>query len=353
MQWQVLGAVLACACVAAQQQPTPAEKVAAVLQANDPVRNGNGAGELLAPGAGLDAEIRATARSATAGKMVRMRALRLARALDLAQRLKNGQGQRDVAWWLALDEIDRELPKELRALLLARAFPDAKVLAAAQQELAAANDIARRFCREWNETRWRDEAHAEENRHYDELEAAIKKTGAAAVPFLLNLLAIPPEIAFPQLHEEQGMTPRQQVRAILCLAICLKPQEAVPYLVMQSHGPSLTQSGDAAAAIQQLTGEHFGAAIWQPGDDAALMEWWNKHRAEHEVVLDHLVRHVVQWAQDDIASAKSHGFEGAWCAVMRLDRVLGKDDPLPRDSGPEIWRARLDDLEREWLQRKN
>jgi hypothetical protein len=340
----VASLVVGCACA-----QSPQERVAAVLRDSDPLRNGKGAAELLGADPPLDAAIRATAASTDAEKVVRLRALRLSRALDLAQRVK--EQRRDLAWWLAFDEIDREVHETVRPFLLTRASLDPKVIEAVRQQLTAANTTAQSFCREWNEIRFTGElapAQRREQRHYDELEAALAKAGVAAVPALFHLMEVPPEIAFSVMHEEDGITGRQQVRALLGLATILKCKEALPYFMLHTGTPSITQSADAAGAIQQLTGEQFGAGFLQPGDHDAIEAWWKKHRAEHGVVLDHLVHHVVQWGLNDANRSEAQRRETMWCCGMRLGRLLGREEP-PRDAGNEVLRAILEDAEREWL----
>jgi hypothetical protein len=346
--------VLACAGLAAQSpDDTAAGRVTSVLRDHDPLRNGHGAAELLGGDAPLDAAILAVAQSAGSEAVVRIRALRLARVLGLTKRLREGKEPHDIAWWLAFDELEHDVPVVVRPFLVSRAFADDASLAAAREALRAADDVVRRFCRDWNEIRFTGaaaEEHREEYRHYDELEAALARCGAAAVPGLLRILAVPPEMVFGEQHGERSA--RQQVRAILALSSVTKVPEAIPYFVLHAVGPSLTQSSDAALAAQVFVGQSFGAASMDAGDDKALLAWWAAHRADHDLVLDHLVQHVIAWARADLEDKNSHGFEGVWCAVTDLDRVLGSSTAFPRDSGPEVWRARLDDLERGWLLRE-
>lgn len=279
---------------------------------------------------------------------MRLRALHLARALRLAQRLKTGRDQRGVGFWLALDEITREMPAAVRPLLLARSGLAPEELAAAEQELAAADAIAVRFCSEWNETRTLDDAHAETNRKYDALEAALKKVGLPAVPRLLDILTTPSEVAFTLIRSGDAEA-RRQVRALLALASELQVEQALPYFVMHTGGPSLTMSSNAAMAAQKFAGVDFGAQFMNPGDDAALLAWWNQHQSEHRIVLDHLVHHLVVMAERDYESEGARPSVGLWSAVLRLDRALGRDRRPEAHTGVEQLRARLDELELQWL----
>ncbi|HEX5051004.1 MAG TPA: hypothetical protein VFZ65_04470, partial [Planctomycetota bacterium] len=285
------------------QQPTEVERVLAVLQTGDPVRDGKGAAELLGPGTGLDDTILALARSPRTERVVRLRALRIARLLGLAQRVERGQHHRDVAWWLALDELAHELPDAMRPLLLARCGMDRQALDAARQELSAASELADRFTHDWNETRMLDDAHKEENARYDALEAAMRKAGLAAVPRLLSTLVVPPDIAFSGNESAHEVTARQQVRSMLALGEMLRAKDALPFFVMHGGGPSLTQSADAGMAIQNVTGERFGADFMVEGDDESIMAWWVKHMHEHPIVLDYLVQHLVNLAERDYRTA--------------------------------------------------
>ena len=327
----------------------PAARVLAVLRAHDPLRDGTGAAELLAPDRACDQALRDLAAAPTAGEpLVQRRALRLCRLLDLADLLAAPSQPRDAAWWLACDEIARETPAGLRTALLARAFANPEALAAATRELDAANRLAERFCSEWNETRTTapDDTEREQYRVYDELEAGLARAGQAAVPGLLRHLVPPPEATFAA--REPAITARHQVRALLALAAILKCKAALPYYVLHAQGPSLTQSADAALAVQQLGAVALGAAPLQAGDDARLLAHWREHRAEHGAVLDHLVHHVVAAAVAacDQAGAAQRTF--ATGAVARLYRVLDGDGKLVAGDDAAAWRAQLEAIADAW-----
>lgn len=351
MAWHALVVLAAVGVLLAQEsRPPAAERVAAVLRSNDPALDGKGAGELLGPDAGLDAAILAVARSKDTERLVRLRALRLARLLGLAQRLRDGQGQRDVCWWLAFDEVSREVPEPMRQPLLSRTGMDAARLAEVTRELAAAGELAKTFCTDWNEMRVLDAAHAEENKKYDALEAELKKVGAAAVPVLLSFLVVPPDVTV--LHAEDGTTGRQQVRALLALSLVLQVKQAMPFFVMHTATHSLTGSSHASMAIQAFSGQEFGAAFLNPGDEAAIMSWWNEHMAEHPVVLGYLVQHVARLAERQYCGTGAQLSEGLWGAVLRVNRVLGDAGRPPQGATVESLRARLLDAETLCLQRE-
>lgn len=346
-----LSGLLVLGPLCAQEGACDAERVLAVLTANDPVRDGKGSQALLGPDTQLDAAIVALARSPKTERVVRLRALRLARCLRLAERLRADRQPPDVDWWLALDEISRELPEPLRTLLLSRSGQDPKALAAAQQELAAASAIAERFCREWNETRMLDDSHAEQNRAYDALQAQITNAGNAAVPKLLSILVVPPEVAFAQSDKAKGISARQQVRAMHALASFVRAKAATPFLVMHAAGPSLTQSSLAGQSLQVLNSANFGAAFLVVGDDEAIMTWWREHQSQHQVVLDYLVQHVVRLAEDDYKGSGASVSVGLWSAVGRLERALGTAAEPASDAGVEVLCARLAEVQFECLQR--
>lgn len=344
----VIGLAMLGGALAQAPQRTDTERVTAVLQSADPLRDQKAAAILLGPGVSLDAAIARVAKDDKTDHVVRRRALHLARALRLAQRLKSGQDRRDVGFWLALDEITREMPAAVRPFLLARSGMAPERLAAAEQELAAADAMAVKFCSEWNESQTLDDAHAEENRKYDALEAALKKVGLPAVPRLLDILTMPPEAAFTLVRSGDAEA-RRQVRALLALASVMQLEQALPYFVMHTGGPSLTLSSNAALAVQKFAGVDFGAQFLKPCDDAALLAWWKQHESEHRVVVDHLVHHLVAMAERDYSSDGAKPSVGLWSAVLRLDRALGRDRRPEANTGVELLRARLAELELQWL----
>lgn len=347
----LLGALVAIPAARAQAPASATERAAAVLRKHDPLRDGAGAPELLPADRSLDAAIGELARTTGTERIVQQRALRLARAIGLAERVRTSEARRDAAFWLAFAELDRGVPDAVRTLLLARAFADAKVLAAARDELAAATATARAFCTEWNETREPD-APETVKRRYDELEAALKKAGPAAVPHLLQVLAVLPELSFVDALDDGAPSARAQVRAIFAFAVYLELREAMPCFVMHAAGPSLTQSSNAAAAAQKFAGESFGAGVLRPGDDNALLAWWEQHRKEHEIVLDHVVHEVVRRARPEFDKPDPRGDNARWAAPRRLERLLGDIGIPGKDAGREVLDAIVQHAEDEWLRHR-
>lgn len=339
MQPQILVVMLTTGLLCGQQEPrSDTERVVAVLRQADPLGDDAIGTELLAPGS-LDDAVRAVAQDAAIERTVRLRAMHLVRALDLANRIR-GSERRDLSWWLALHEIQNELPPSVASLLLQRAFADDAARASALAELAAAGEVAQRFCSEWNETR-----EAQDAARYDALEAELKQAAPAVVPSLFSILVVPPGITFSGPEPGQPVDARQQVRAILGLAAVLELDRALPCFVVHACGPSLTQSTHAAMAVQRFSGEHFGAAFLTPGDDAALCAWWAAHRLQHTIVLDHLQQGMLRWARAALARDDRRSATGARCAIQSLQRALGEPpDAAAADDVAEL-RLRLDRID--------
>jgi hypothetical protein len=311
-----------------------------VLAAADPLHDAKAAAEVLAPLA-LDDAVRSLARAATTAPPVRLRALRVARALDLAARIRSRP--RDLDWWLALHEIT-SFHEAAAASLLRRAFAGEEARSAAVRELAAAAEVAQRFCTDWNEVRVPGDA-----RDYAALEAELKAVAPACIPALLRVLAVPSHVAFSGPQPGRPTAARQQVRALLGLAVVLETPRAMPFHVMHVHGPSLTMTSNAAQCVQKLSGEDFGAnGPLQRGDDARIRTWWKTHRAEHRAVLDHLVHAVAAWARADAPNEQLRP-EGAWSALFALHRALGDDVDPPGGATPADLLARIDAFELAWL----
>ncbi len=109
-----------------------------------------------------------------APEVARERALLLLIADNRAHRIADNAPAKDhsLYWWLALDEIDREIPRGPREALLARALPDGAQREASLKALAAGREVAARFCREWNEVQ--SEA---DSRKYADLRGEMEKAG--------------------------------------------------------------------------------------------------------------------------------------------------------------------------------
>jgi hypothetical protein len=330
------------AATAALADDTPAARVAKALAAADPLADGSPCADLCAADASAEDAVRALAKSAEVAADVRDRALRVVLAFDLAKRVRDGDAAPGVVYWLALDELDRRYPAAQRESLLARALPDAAKRKARLDELAAGRATSAKFCTEWNEFYVPG---GDDEKRYVALAADLKKTGAAAVPALAEILAIPPQATFCVMEPHPGVSARRQVRAIFGL-MHLDARDAVPYLVWQSRGPSLTESSNA----QGLAAKWFVPAAAPDADEAKAVEaWWKEHRAEHAIVVDHLVRTTLRWTRDGVADAKPAVAEGADFTARKLAELLGVPVPFPEDGDVAAKRARVAAIERLWI----
>ncbi len=166
------------------------------------------------------------------------------RAIILVARLQAAKPT-EVRYWLVLDDLLTQTAPHLRETALAAALPDRAATMGARLEAQATVD---RFCRDWNEMY---EPGSEEEKRYEALKAALVATGPAAAPHLLRILEADPNETFGNLHEERGVTARQQVRALFGV-VFLTLREAAPYLVLHARHPSLTAASNAAAAFELL-----------------------------------------------------------------------------------------------------
>jgi hypothetical protein len=341
-----LACLLALASVSvALADEAPAERVAKALSSADPLSDGSASAGLFAADAATEDAIRAVAKNTAAAADVRDRALRVILALDLAKRVRDGESEPGVAYWLALDEIDQRYPAVQRESLLGRALPDAAKRKARLDELVAARATAAKFCSEWNETY---APGSDEEKRYAALEAELKKVGAAAVPTLAEILAIPPQATFGVVEPHPGVSGRRQVRAIFGL-LYLDAKDAAPYLVWQCRGPSYTESTNA----QALVGKWFVPAANAGGEESKRVEtieaWWKKNRAEHAVVLDHLVRTALRWTRDGVADKNPAVAEGADFTARKLAELLGVNIAFPEDGDVAAKRARVVEIDRLWI----
>lgn len=308
------------------------------------------------PSAGLvgaDATTQAAVRDAAAvdaSTTVRLRAARLVLAWDLADVVRAAQPAPGFAAWLALDEIDADVPEPQRAALLARALPEEKARSAALGSLREGREAARRFCLEWNELEAPGTAAAEV---HGERKAALEAAGERAAPHLLRVLAAPAHTAFVELDPARGVTARQQVRALHAVGM-LRLAQAAPHLVLHARSPSFTAATIARSFLAKLTGQEFG------DDEAAAVRaidaWWEAHRHEHRVALDHLVRHTLRALRGppgDAASAASwwerFGVDAAREGARTLSRITGRALEFDAHAAPAERAAALDAVELRWL----
>jgi hypothetical protein len=346
MRTWTLACVLALVSVSvALADEAPADRVAKALASADPLADGSASAGLLAGDAATEDAIRTLAKSAAAAAEVRDRALRVVLALDLAKRVRDGDAARGVPYWLALDEIDRRYPATQRDSLLGRALPDAATRKGRLDELAAGRATAAKFCSEWNEMR---APGSDEEKRYAALETEMKKAGAAAVPPLAEILAIPPQATFGVIDPSPGVSARRQVRAVFGL-MHVDAKDAVPYLVWQCRGPSFTESTNA----QALVAKWFVPAAAAGGDESKRVEaieaWWATNRAEHAVVVDHLVRTALRWTRDGVADKNPAVAEGADFTARKLAELLGVKIAFPEDGDVAAKRARVAEIERLWI----
>ena len=312
------------------------------LEAADPLAEGSSV-----PGdAGLDASLRAIAASEKTSPVVRTRARRLALALGLADRVRSGRANPDLGVWLALDELALKTPRKGPGdALLRRALPDEKERQALLASLAAAREKARVFCRDWNEIETEGGDDAKRNAA---LRAELEKAGAAAVPYLLDVLVVPPQASFTVMEPEKGTTARQQVRAVFGLGF-VNATAAVPYLVFHARGPSFTLCTNAQALVRRFAGSGAGdGAGEEEAAVKAIEAWWPAHRADYAIGLDHLVRSVLRWTRDAVRSTDRETLYWAQFGPAGLERLLGcKIEFVPDGAAANV--ANVDAAEARWL----
>lgn len=363
MRRALLGAVLFLGALAAgpggayagdESPPDAVARVAKALSDVDPLAEGS-TSELLTAQKATYGEpllpLRAIGADAALPDVVRDRALRLRVALTHLTWLQSQPGQlwpsKATMWWLALDELDRELPKGPRETLLARAFDDAADREAALKVLAAGRDVAMRFCRDWNEIEHDDV----ETKKYAALRDELVKAGRAAIPYLATLLAVPPQAVFANLDEAKGPTARQQVRALFALSF-LEATDCIPQFVFHVRGPSFTSCATARGALKRLAKLEWPDDADEAAQIAAIDAWWAKFirpRSEDDppdAERNHLVRHTLRWARNALASGKPEVVEGAAWGPRQLAHVVGKLS-FDADAPAEKRAAQLAALERE------
>lgn len=323
MRHLIIGAILALACVAPaladEPQKEVLDRVTKSLLDADPLAEGSVSELLIEPDASTRLAIWAVAFGEGTPEIARERALRLTIADNRMQRVADNAPARDhsLYWWLALDEIDREIPRGPREALLAHALPDVAQREASLIAIAAGREVAARFCREWNEVQSEAEA-----KKYADLRAELEKAGHTAIPYLATILAVPPQAAFTVTDEAKGITARQQVRALWGLEI-LRATMCTPYIVFHVRGPSFTACETARAVLHRL-----GRVAYPEGGDeaaqlAAIDAWWRKDWGG-SWERDHLVRHTIRWAREALASGDLERQEMAQYGPLQLEAIVGK-----------------------------
>lgn len=338
----VLFALVAGSAVAQEGQPEDAAaRVTKALTDADPLAEASKSG-LLAPDRDTERAIVKLAFSDATPEPVRERALRLSMAFNRVDRVAENAaaGDHSTVFWLALDELDRELAKGPRETLLARALPDAKQRDALLAELAAAREVATRFCREWNEI----ETDAEQTKKHAALRTDLEKAGSAALPYLATTLAIPPQAVFAVMDEERGITARCQVRALFALSF-LKAKSLLPQIVYHVRGPSFTQCATARDALRELAGLKYPEDGGEAAELKVIDAWWRKD-ASVSWAGDHLARHALRWARMELATDDpERGYRSSF-APMQLAKVWDRDYAIDAKAPAAERAARLAELER-------
>ena len=295
------------------------DRVTKSLTDADPLAEGT-ASDLLDPDPPTRLAIWAVAFRDGVSEVARERALRLTIADNRANRVEENAPAKDhhLVWWLALDEIDREIPRGPREALLAQALPDTAQQDASLKALAAGREVAARFCSEWDEV----EFDAEQAKKHAALRAELEKAGYSAIPYLATVLAVPPQATFTVTDEKDGITGRQQARALWALDF-LKARLCTSFVVFHVRGPSRTGSTTALGVLHRLAGIEYPKAADEAAQVAAIETWWHKGwNASWE--QDHFVRHVIRWAREALASGDPERERSAQFGPLQLEALVGK-----------------------------
>ncbi len=301
------------------------DRVTKSLTDADPLAEGS-ASELLTPDPPTMLALWGVAFRDGAPEVARERALRLYVADNRADRVADNAPAKDhsLYWWLALDEIDREIPRGPREALLARALPDGAFRDASLKALAAGREVAARFCREWNEVQSQTDT-----KKHAALRAELERAGKSAIPYLATLLSVPPQAAFAVTDETKGITARQQVRALWALDF-LRAKPCTPYVVFHVRGPSLTACATARDVLHRLGGVAYPEGSDEAAQLAAIDAWWPRGWEIADWQRDHLIRHAVRWAREALASSDPERQETARYGPLQLEAIVGKLDYDPR-----------------------
>jgi len=243
------------------------------------------------------------------------------------------EARADLRYWLWFrDASDAEI---------AARVPDGATREAQAARLRQAQQVAERFCRDWNEIFQSDEERERNERLAEELRGC----GLAAAPYLLDVLAQNPCETFTRIHPEAGTTARMQVRALNGVAF-LGLKEAIPYVVMHCRSPSRTQASTAAIVLQQLTGEAFDAQFLK-APDLWKIDWWQKSHASASFALARLVDALLAQLRAGV------GKEGWWQAygtviVADLEILLNTRFPVRETEEPAAAREDIGRIEEWW-----
>jgi hypothetical protein len=255
--------------------------------------------------------------------------MEIAPNVDLHTRLMFGAAKRDVAFWL---DLERALDQGLDLGFL----PDDVM-----QEHERAERIAREFCLAWSE--WSND---QTRPRFERMENELKDVGAAAAPYLFDVLGQTPYFAFGNMDPVRGATARMQVRALFAVGL-LEMKEAVPFLIYQCRGPSLTATSTAATVLQKLTGEEFEAK-WLQTVDLSTIDWWAKETKQNPVGLDALVERVIRDMRAQVARDPVWWSENARLVERDLGALLNTSFPELHSKDPAKQRKQIDRIEEWW-----
>lgn len=122
--------------------------------------------------------------------------------------------------------------------------------------------------------------------------ARLDALGARAVPHLLHVLAYDPWSSFFGViggaFALQPPGALEQGGAVFALGH-LSVREAVPYLLLQLQGPSVTVSGAVAMVLKKLTSIEVPPGKDGRFDDSAVLKWWEAERKSRSTEVDDFV----------------------------------------------------------------
>jgi hypothetical protein len=261
--------------------------------------------------------------------------------------------QEDAGFWLALEGLFQPgVTDEARNAALAEALGDTAKIAPVLSHRKDACDAARAFCHDWDELYMEGTG---EKERYEAIKTKLTEQGAAVVPYLLEVLSVDPSIAFGQTDETGGVTARMQVRAIFGVSF-VSPREAVPFLVLHTHGPSLTSTSNASAVLGKLVRQEFGATYLNAGDLAKIDGWWVAHRAEYDAGNDLLVPSLIDQLRTDqrlvlLGQTMQTEPQMRKGVLKSLRRVTGTEFNFDPDADPATRETQIRTIEREWQNR--
>ena len=177
--------------------------------------------------------------------------------------------------------------------------------------------------------------------------------GVRAVPHLLHALASDPWTSFVG-HPGATFAVRPAAALDLGGAIVaiakLRAREAIPYLLLHMHGPSVTLESNAAAALSVLTGQ---STAYKPDgggiDDAAVFAWWGTRRGAHPEEIHDFVEAVLEALLEglpfldrrpDFAEGFAAFGQPVGATFAALERISGRPlGPVPTGSLEEQLRG--------------